>query len=184
MCRDSTSARSNGRDQAVINQLTATTANPFYGLADQHLDQHHHLSVAQLLSRYPEFATGATSPGSSGVVMNDNNVGSSEYNSFNFRIQRRLTHGLSLMGNFMQSKMIDQTSWLNDSDPTPEKRISPFFRPTRLALAAIYEIPVGRGRLVNIKSHLLDYVDWRLADCRHLQFPAWRTPDMVERQHQ
>jgi len=145
----------NGRDQAVINALTASTPNPFYGL-NTSTATNTTISTAQLLSHYPEFGTGATSPGSSGVVMNDNSVGSSYYNSFNVRVQRRMSHGLYIMGNFMQASMIDKTSWLNDSDPTPEKRISPFFRPLRTAVAATYELPIGRGKLVDLKSRWLD----------------------------
>jgi hypothetical protein len=158
------------RDQATISQLTATTANPFFGLQTS-TGTNSTTSVAQLLSRYPQFATGATSPGSSGVVMNDNSVGSSQYNSFNVRVQRRLSNGFSIMGNFMQSKMIDQTTWLNDSDPAPEKRISPFFRPTRVAFAAIYELPIGRGRPLNVKSRLLDAVigGWQVTSTYNFQ---------------
>src|SRR5262249_30131555 len=121
------------RDQTAITALTATTPNPFQGLQTS-IASSSTISVAQLLSRYPQFATGATSPGSSGVVINDNSVGSSIYHSFNVRAQRRLSHGVSLLGTFMYSKMIDSTTWLNDSDPTPERRISPFYRPMRFSL--------------------------------------------------
>ena len=47
-----------GRDQAVISQLTATTANPFFGLQTSNSTAGT-ISVAQLLSRYPEGATSA-----------------------------------------------------------------------------------------------------------------------------
>jgi hypothetical protein len=145
------------RDQAVINTLNATTPNPFLGLQTA-TGTNSTITVAQLLSPYPQFPVGTSSPGSSGVVMNDNSVGSSYYNSFNFRVQRRLSHGVSLIGAFMRSKMIDQTTWLNDSDPVPERRISPFFRPMRFSLASTYELPVGRGKTVNIQSRLLNAI--------------------------
>jgi hypothetical protein len=160
----------NGRDQAVISQLTASTPNPFFGLQTS-TSTNSTISVAQLLSPYPQFVTGATSPGSSGIVMNDNSVGSSQYNSFNLRIQRRLTRGISLMGNFMQSKMTDQTTWLNSTDLAPEKRISPFFRPTRFALAGIYELPVGHGRLVDLRPGLVNTLlgGWQVASTYSFQ---------------
>jgi hypothetical protein len=135
--------------------LTATTPNPFLGLQTA-TSTSTTMSVAQLLAPYPEFPVGTTSPGSSGVVMNDNSVGSSYYNSFNFRVQQQLSHGVSLIGNFMKSKMIDQTTWLNDTDPAPERRISPFFRPMRFSLASTYELPVGRGKKLNVQSRLLN----------------------------
>ena len=33
--------------------------------------------------------------------------------------------------NYMYSKLIEQTTWLNASDPVPEKRISPIDHPQR-----------------------------------------------------
>ena len=151
------------RDQAAITALTATVANPFKGLQSS-ISSSSTVSTAQILSTFPQFATGATSPGSAGVVMNDNSVGSSYYNSLNLRAQQRLSRGMSLIGAFMWSKMIDQTTWLNDSDPTPERRISPFYRPMRFSLASTYELPLGRGRKFDLQSRLLNAVlgGWQL----------------------
>lgn len=145
------------RDQNTISALTATVPNPFKGLQTS-IASSSTISAAQLLSPYPEFATGTTSPGSSGVVMNDNSVGSSYYHSLNVRAQRRLSHGMSLIGTFMWSKMIDQTTWLNYSDPTPERRISPFFRPLRFSVASTYELPFGRGRRFHVESRLVNAI--------------------------
>jgi hypothetical protein len=158
------------RDQAVITALNATTPNPFLGLQTS-TGTNTTITVAQLLSPYPQFPVGTSSPGSSGVVMNDNSVGSSYYNSFNFRTQRRLSQGISLIGTFMWSKMIDQTTWLNDSDPTPERRISPFYRPMRFSVASTYQVPVGRGQRFNVQSKLLNAVigGWQIAGTYQFQ---------------
>jgi len=145
------------RDQNVINQLSATTPNPFLGLPTS-TGTATTISAAQLLAPYPQFPQGQSSPGSSGVVMNDNSVGSSYYHSFNFRAQQRMAHGVTLLGTFMWSKMIDQTTWLNATDLVPEHRISPFFRPLRFSLASTYELPVGRGRALNVQNRLLNAV--------------------------
>jgi Carboxypeptidase regulatory-like domain len=152
------------RDQGAITALTATVPNPFLGL-NTAISTNTTISTAQLVSHYPEFITGATSPGSSGIVMNDNSVGSSYYNSLNFRAQQRLSNGISLIGAFMYSKMIDATTWLNDSDPTPERRISPFYRPMRFSLASTYALPFGKGhRLLGSSSRLVNAVlgGWQL----------------------
>ncbi len=145
------------RDQNVINQLSATIPNPFLGL-NTSTGTATTTSTAQVLSYYPQFPVGQASPGSSGVVMNDNSVGSSYYHSFNVRVQQRLAHGVSLLGSFMRSKMIDETTWLNESDPAPERRISPFFRPMRFSVASTYDLPIGHGRLVNLHNRVLDAV--------------------------
>ncbi len=142
------------RDQALITKLNASTPNPFLGLPTS-IGTNTTVSTAQILATYPQFPQGANQ-GGSGVVMQNLNVGSSYYNSLNIRMQKRLSGGFSLIANFMKSKGIDQTTWLNDSDPQPERRISPFFRPTRLSAAATYEFPIGRGKRINVRSHLLD----------------------------
>jgi len=90
--------------------------------------------------------------------MNDNSVGSSYYHSLNVRAQRRLSHGVSLLGSFMWSKMIDATTWLNASDLVPEHRISPFFRPMRFSVASTYDIPVGHGKFVNVQNRFVNAV--------------------------
>src|SRR5207248_5221469 len=65
----------------------------------------------------------------------------------------------------------DATTWLNDSDPTPERRISPFFRPMRFSLASTYELPVGRGKKVNVQNRLVNAVvgGWLVAGTYQFQ---------------
>jgi hypothetical protein len=158
------------RDQPVITTLSATSPNPFLGLQTS-TSTATTVSTAQVLSKYPQFPVGQASPGSSGVVMNDNSVGSSHYNSLNFSARRRFSHGVTLIGTFMYSKMIDATSWLNESDPTPERRISPFFRPMRVSLATTYDVPVGRGKFVNVQNRFLNAVvgGWLVAGTYQFQ---------------
>ena len=90
--------------------------------------------------------------------------GRSYYHSLNIRLERRLSKGLSTIVNYGYSKLIEQDSWLNDSDGQPEKRVSPFDHPQRIVLALTYDLPVGRGQLVNVHSRALDAVigGWHL----------------------
>jgi hypothetical protein len=155
------------RDQALVNTLTATTPNPFRNLQTT-TGTSSTISAAQLLAPYPQFPFGSASngsSGSSGVIEQNLNSGSSYYNSLNVRLQRRLSRGVSIIFNFMQSKMIDQTTWLNDSDPVPERRVSPFFRPTRVTTAFTYELPFGRGKHFNLQNRALDLIfgGWNLS---------------------
>jgi len=139
------------RDTALISSLTATTANPFAGLLPGTSLNNSTTTVAQLLARFPEFPVGSGA-GSSGVVEENANGGSSYFESLSVRLEKRLSHGLILIGNYMFSKLMEEDSWLNDTDTHLEKRVSPFDHPHHFVLAAIYELPVGKGRLVNLHS--------------------------------
>jgi hypothetical protein len=137
------------RDQANITALTATAPNPFAGLVTS---QNGTLaSTAQLLARFPEFPVG-TGSGSSGVIELNNTIGSSYFESLNVRFQKRFSDGLTLVGNYIHSKLIERITWLNDTDPTPEKRISPFDHPNRFVVALVYELPFGRGKRFDVQS--------------------------------
>jgi hypothetical protein len=45
---------------------------------------------------------------------------------------------------------------LNDTDLSPEKRISPFDHPNHFVIAAVYALPVGKGKLVNLEQRWAD----------------------------
>lgn len=153
------------RDQTLITNLGTTYPNPFFGLQTS-TGTNTNASAAQLLAKYPQFPAGVGSSlsGSSGVVMNNLNAGSSYYQSVNVRLTKRFSRGMSVTANFMKSKMIDRTTWLNATDPQPEKRISPFDHPYRFVLATVYELPFGRNRMVNLQSR------WA-----NLLFAGWKT---------
>jgi hypothetical protein len=143
------------RDQTLINTLTGTVTNPFAGLIPGASLNSATTTVAQLLSAYPQFPIGEGSQ-SAGVIEQNANLGSSFFESVNVRVEKRLSHGLSLIGNYIRSKLIEEDSWLNDTDLSPEKRISPFDHPNHFVLAAVYALPVGRGKLLNIQPRWAD----------------------------
>jgi len=136
------------RDNALISALNGSTPNPFNGLIPSGTPAGATTSVAQLLSFYPEFPLGYTNggfTGSGGVMEQNLNLGSSYFHSLNVRLQRRLSNGLTLIGNYIFSKLMERDSWLNDTDPLPEKRISPFDHTHRGVLAISYELPYKGG---------------------------------------
>lgn len=143
------------RDQPVITALTATTPNPFAGLATSQNTAS--TTVAQLLARFPQFPVG-TGSGSAGVIEANANLGSSYFESLNVRVQKRFAQGLTLVGNYIHSKLIERDTWLNDTDPQPEKRISPFDHPNRFTGAVSNEIPFGKGRRFSVGSRWVDLV--------------------------
>jgi hypothetical protein len=148
--------------------LTATVPNPFKGLLPNSSSQNGStIALDNLLTPYPEFPLGDSSTGwsgSSGVVEELLDEGRSYYQSLNVRLERRLSKGISAIANYGWSKLIEQDSWLNDSDPEPERRISPFDHPQRIVAALTYDVPIGRGLALNVNSHLLNAIvgGWHL----------------------
>ena len=155
------------RDTALNTAMSASVANPFSGLVTSGTPAGTTTTVAQLLSKYPEFPLGYTSggfSGSGGVLEQNVNLGSSYFHSLNVRVQRRLSGGITLIGNYVFSKLMDQTTWLNDTDPRPEKRIGVFDHTHRGVITVTYALPVGKGRAVGIESRWLNRLvgGWQL----------------------
>lgn len=139
------------RDQALITQLTATTANSFSGLIPGTSLNTATTTVEQLLAVYPQFPVGSGS-GSTGVIEENLTEGSSYFESLNVRAEQRLSHGLTLIGVYMFSRLMEEDTWLNDTDTHLEKRVSPFDHPQHFVVAAVYQLPIGHGRAVDLRS--------------------------------
>lgn len=138
------------RDSRVINALSATVPNPFYTLLPGTTLNGVTTSAAQLLAPFPQFPQSSGS--SNGVVMQNDDAGGSRFHSLNVRVQQRFSKGLSIIGNYMFSKLIEEDTRLNASDPNLERRISADNRAQHFALAAVYALPVGRGRALDFHS--------------------------------
>ncbi len=150
---------------ASENYLTGSVANPFAGLATSQNTAT--TTAAQLLAKYPQFPVGDAAggwSGSTGVFEFNNDIGSSTFQSLNVRLQKRYAHGLTLTTNFIYSKMMEQLSWLNDSDPSLERRVSPNDRPLRIVISGVYELPIGAHKALDLHSHLANTLlgGWRL----------------------
>jgi hypothetical protein len=122
----STSLYRDAADNAVNTLLTGSVPNPFQGLLPNtvSLGTSTTTSRQQLLLPFPQYT---------GITEQYNNAGESYYNSLNVRLQKRFTHGLVIIENFTYSNLIERTSYLNASDPAPEKRIGGDSRPTRFS---------------------------------------------------
>ena len=172
------------RDPAQGYLTSPTVANPFSGLTTSQNTAT--TTIAQLLARYPEFPVGDSATGwsgSSGVLEQNLNVGSSYFHSLNVRLQKRVSGGLNLTVNYIHSRLIEYDSWLNSSDPRPEKRVSPTDRPNRFVTAVTYELPVGQGKKLHFQSRLANTLigDWVITTMYQYQTGA---PDHVrQRQH-
>jgi hypothetical protein len=150
----------------VVNFLSSTVANPFQGLLPNSGSLNGAtIALSQLLLPFPQFPLG------SGVDMQNAPSGESYFNSLNVRLQKRFTHGVTLIENFTYSSFIDRTTRLNDSDPALEKRVAADSRPLRETLAASWDLPVGHSRHRRVSPRLLNGVvgDWSVNGALSLQ---------------
>ncbi len=76
----------------------------------------------------------------------------------NTRIEKRLSNGLSLIGTYTYSKFMEQDDYLNDTDIKPETRVSIFDHPHHIAAGFSYNLPVGKGRALDLRNRLADTV--------------------------
>ena len=139
------------RDQATIDYLTALVPNPFANQVPGQGINGTTIARQGLLVPYPQF-------GVNGVTLNNDPRGSSYFHSVAVRVEKRYSHGLTLLSNFTYSKLMDRTRFLNDSDPLPEKRISPDDRPLREVISGSYDLPFGKGKTFDTRSALWNRV--------------------------
>jgi len=155
------------RDQATITELTGnlSNANPFKGLIPSVSSFNgSNTTLQQLVVPFPQFPV-------DGITMVDNPAGSGYYQSLNVRLQKRYGNGLILINNFIWDRMEDRLAYLNPTDPAPEKRVSSDSRPLRNVLTATYQVPIGRGRKLNLQHRWMDTVvgGWQLSGVYTLQ---------------
>lgn len=72
--------------------------------------------------------------------------GLSWYDALNVRLEKRFSHGYTVVGNYTFSKFIEATSLLNAGDAKPSKVISDQDFPHHVSVTSIYELPFGQGR--------------------------------------
>ncbi|HWB82599.1 MAG TPA: carboxypeptidase regulatory-like domain-containing protein [Bryobacteraceae bacterium] len=151
------------RDNDLVNLLNGSVTNPFKGLLPNGGSLNGKtVQLQQLLVPFPEF---------SGVTLQSNNNGSSYFQSLNVRLQKRFTNGLTFLNNFIWSKELDRVTFLNSFDTTPTKEIGSNSRPLREVLAGTYQLPIGRGRALQLHSRLVDALvgGWQLSGILTLQ---------------
>jgi hypothetical protein len=126
------------RDQATINYLSANLPNPFAGIP-----QFAGTSLAGsvisrpgLIQPYPQFAS----------ISYYTYDGRSWYDALNAKLEKRFSHGYLVALTYTWSKFLAATSLLNAGDAAPAKYLSNQDFPHHIALSAIYDLPIGRGR--------------------------------------
>ena len=111
-----------------------------------------------LLLPNPQFTT---------ITEGAQSLGKSWYNSFQFRAEKRMSHGLTVLLSYTLSKTIEQMAYLNPQDKQLSREIGTYDVPQRLVISGIYEFPVGpRRKWLNhgLASHVIGgwSVNWNM----------------------
>ena len=125
------------RDQPNISRLTGNVPNPFAGLLPGTPLNGTVVQRQQLLRPFPQFSS---------VVQQWMPEGSSSFHMLQMRVERRYGNGLTLLGNYLFSKLIEQRTFLNEADPLPERRIAAEDRPHRIVVSGSYDLPFLRNQ--------------------------------------
>lgn len=140
--------------------LNAAVPNPFYGIIT---DPKSALSTPttqlhRLLRPYPQYT---------GVSGSTPNIGNSIYHALQVRMEKRYSHGLTLLGHYTWAKLIDDSSfssgnvaWLGGTTSVQnyknlrlERALSSMDISHRAVISFDYEVPVGRGRTFGANLH-------------------------------
>jgi Carboxypeptidase regulatory-like domain len=123
------------RDDATNNRLSQQVPNPFVGLVPTGLTGAN-VSRSQLLRPYPQFTS---------VQATETN-GQGDYKALQARVERRMANGFTVQVAYAWSRSMTETGYLNDSDATLERVISPFDREHTFVASGLVEVPYGHGR--------------------------------------
>ena len=145
---------------ALGSALTQQVANPFFGELPANTSlSTPTIALGQLLRPYPRFTT---------VTLYRNNVGHSTYHSFQSRIEKRFSRGLTFTGSYTFSRLIDDAGAVFDSailtgpvtnfqaadsyNKSLEKDVSTGNIPHVFSGGFVHELPFGRGRAVPLRG--------------------------------
>jgi hypothetical protein len=134
--------------------LNALVPNPFFGIITDPKSRLSQSTVTlnTLLRPYPQYA--------GGVSGSTPNIGNSIYHAVQFKYEKRFSRGLSFLGYYTISKLIDDSSfssgnvaWLGGTTSVQdyknlrlERSVSAMDVPQRLVMSFAYELPVGKGK--------------------------------------
>lgn len=130
---------------ALGSRLNNTVANPFLGLIDSGTLSTPTVTVQQLLLPYPEYTS----------ISSRELIGRTWYHSMRLKLEKRFSHGLSLLASYRISKLMDRTDFLNGSDSAPSPVIDATDSPQRFVLSGTWELPMGPGKPVSSSNPLV-----------------------------
>lgn len=126
---------------ALGADLLTTVTNPLAGLLPGTAYNGPTVTRQQLLRPFPQFDS---------ITQARHTIGESWYDSFQLRVEKRLSHGLHLLGSYTISKNLEAVGYLNDQDRFGDlaKVLTGVDAPHRAVISWGYELPfakAGRG---------------------------------------
>jgi len=105
-------------------------------------------SVAQALRPYPQYQT---------ITISDAPVGNENYNALQIRAQKTLSSGISMLLAYTREHNItDVDTPQNYYNLKAEKAVTSYDLPQKFTAGYTYELPLGKGKLLNLSSALAD----------------------------
>jgi Carboxypeptidase regulatory-like domain len=148
----------------LANNLTFEAG--YLGSVSRHLESYRGVSAAvpgpgTIASRspYPNF----------GLLVLVENGGRGNYNSMGSKLTKRYSNGMTALVSYTWSKSIDTTSGIRTSDSDTlfsqdgrcmlcDRGLSAFDNRQRLVVSGLYDLPFGKGRKMDIRNSVLDYI--------------------------
>ena len=119
-------------------------------------------SVAQALLPYPQYT---------GVAIGNNPDGYSDYNALQFKMQKRVGHGLTALITYTDSKLLSLGTSTASGAPqsyymkNTGKALDSRDEANIVAISWTYDLPVGKGKHFNSSSNVVNQIfgDWKLS---------------------
>ncbi len=135
---------SKGINEVSADQLRLGTAlltavpNPFRGLLPGTAYNGATVPQQQLLRPFPQFE---------GITQDRHTIGRSWFDSFQLRVEKRMSHGVHLLGSYTLSKSIEAVGYLNPQDNFGDfgKVLTGVDAPHRFVLSGAWELPFFKG---------------------------------------
>ena len=109
-------------------------------------------TVAQALRPFPQYQT---------ITNVDDPIGGEHYNSAQLKVQKTFTHGYTILAAYTYSKNLTNVNSVgaqNYYNMHAEQAAASFDVPQNLTGAYNWQLPIGKGKLLNVKNSFLDSV--------------------------
>jgi hypothetical protein len=149
---------------ALGNSLQNPVANPYAGIVPGSLGG---TTITQQQSLLPF-------PYYSGISVRNPHMGNSIYHAGLLTVEKRFSQGLTFLASYTKAKLIDDSvatpinfgnveqvgtiGFQNSYNFRAERSLDPTDVSQRLVLSGVYQLPVGRGRLLDIQNNILDKI--------------------------